>query len=90
MMKLRYSTSNAWKSILVLGENHPQTLNAMHNLAITYESQGKYYEAEVLLKQCLDRRKAVLGENHPETLSTMNNLADVYESQGKYNLFISP
>ena len=47
----------------------------MNNLAAAYSSQGKYRDAEVLYKQCLDKRKVVLGETHPETLRTMNNLA---------------
>ena len=49
----------------------------MNNLAIAYKSQGKYRDAEVLYKQCLDKKKEVLGENHPDTLMTMNNLAEV-------------
>ena len=46
----------------------------MYNLANSYDSQGKYREAEVLYKQCLDKMKIVLGENHPSTLKTMNNI----------------
>ena len=57
----------------------------MNNLATTYKSQGKYDEAEVLYKQCLDKSKVVLGEDHPETLITMNNLAALYKSQGRYD-----
>ena len=46
--------------------------------------KGKYNDAEVLHKQCLDKRKIVLGENHPATLLTMNMLADTYCSQDRY------
>ena len=49
----------------------------MGNLATTYDRQGKYRDAEVLHKQCLDKMKAVLGENHPNTLTTMSGLARV-------------
>ena len=59
----------------VLGENHPDTLDTMHNLANTYKNQGKYRDAEVLYKQCLDKKKIVLGESHPATLWTLSNLA---------------
>ena len=55
----------------------------MHNLANTYNNQGKHREAEVLYKQCLDKRKVVLGDNHPETLGTMYNLAGTYGSQDR-------
>jgi hypothetical protein len=32
----------------LLGEEHPDTIIAMSNLAITYESLGKYADAEKL------------------------------------------
>jgi hypothetical protein len=32
----------------LLGEDHPDTITAMNNLAITYESLGKYADAEKL------------------------------------------
>ena len=47
----------------------------MGNLANIYDSQGKYRDAEVLFKQCLDKMKVVLGDSHPDTLGTMSNLA---------------
>jgi len=47
----------------------------MNNLAITYEAQGKYDQAEVMYKQCLDKSRTVLGDNNPGTLATMHNLA---------------
>ena len=56
----------------------------MSNLANTYNHQGKYRDAEVLLKECLDKMKALLGENHPSTLDAMMNLAATYYHQGKY------
>jgi hypothetical protein len=57
----------------------------MSNLANTYDHQGQHSTAEVLLKQCFEKKKVVLGENHPDTLRTMNNLADNYDSQGKHS-----
>ena len=47
----------------------------MNNLANAYCHQGKNRDAEVLLDQCLDKRKVVLGENYPDTTDTMNSLA---------------
>ena len=49
----------------------------MSNLANAYNWQGKYKDAELLYKQCLDKQKVVLGESHPYTLDAMNNLAKV-------------
>ena len=58
-----------------VGDSHPDTLRTMNNFANTHDDHGKFIDAEVLFKQCLDKQKVVLGETHPHTLSTMNNLA---------------
>ena len=60
----------------VLGDEHPDTLSSMNNLAVLYWNQGRYDEAEPLYLETLETRKRVLGDDHPDTLSSMNNLAD--------------
>ncbi len=60
------------------------TLSLMNNLALLYESQGRYGEAAPLCKEALQLRKKVLGKEHPDTLISMNNLAELYKSQGRY------
>ena len=50
----------------------------------TYQSQGRYTEAEQLFTQVLNASKQVLGENHPDTLGCMHNLANTYKVQGRY------
>jgi tetratricopeptide (TPR) repeat protein len=61
-----------------LGNEHPDTLISMNNLANVYRSQGRYDEAEEHHKGALKGRKKHLGNDHPVTLSSMNNLASVY------------
>jgi hypothetical protein len=68
---------------VVLGESHPHILGTMSNLAMSHYHQGQFSDAEVLLKQCLDKMKVVLGESHPDTLSTMNDLARVISHKSK-------
>ena len=58
--------------------------NSLNNLAMLYESQGRYNDAEPLYLQSLDIRKRQLGNDHPDVASSLNNLAVLYESQGKY------
>src|ERR1700722_16659258 len=41
----------------VLGEEHPNTLMSMNNLAMTYQNQGKWKEAEALHVSVWERRK---------------------------------
>ncbi|KAK9384173.1 hypothetical protein V1515DRAFT_624563 [Lipomyces mesembrius] len=68
----------------VLGEDHPDTLTSMNNLADLFNSQGKYEAAEPLYEETLRLSKEGLGEDHPDTLASMNNLAALFKDQGKY------
>ena len=45
-------------------------------LALLYDSQGKYDQAEPLYVECLELSKAVLGASHPDTLTTMHTDTD--------------
>src|SRR5277367_2601961 len=66
------------------GEEHPDTLMAMHLLALTYASlEGKHADAARMNKDVLEKRKRILGEEHPDTLTTMHNLAHIYTQQGR-------
>jgi tetratricopeptide (TPR) repeat protein len=64
-----------------LEESHRELLS---NVGWCFKVNGKYAEAEQMLRQTLKLRKKVLDEKHPSTLDSMNNLAIVLDSQGKY------
>src|SRR4051794_2538722 len=61
----------------LLGEQHPDTLVAMNNLAQTLEAQGDLARARQLQEQVVAASRELLGEQHPSTLTAMNNLAQV-------------
>jgi eukaryotic-like serine/threonine-protein kinase len=65
------------------GPEHPDTLLAMHNLAISYNYVGRRDEAIKLGEQVLALRRKTLGPEHPDTLKTMNNLAVSYDEAGR-------
>ena len=46
----------------------------MKNLANCYRNQGKIKEAEILLKECIDKEKSNLGDINPNVLSSMYDL----------------
>ena len=52
-------------NIRVLGEEHPDTLTSMANLALTCLDQGRWKQAEELDVRVMETRKRVLGEEHP-------------------------
>ncbi|KAK0744092.1 hypothetical protein B0T18DRAFT_196285 [Schizothecium vesticola] len=68
----------------VLGEEHPDTLWSMTELASIYAYQGRWKEAESLEVQVLRTKQKVLGEEHPDTLISMANLASTYCVQGRW------
>ncbi|KAF5850099.1 hypothetical protein GGP41_002293 [Bipolaris sorokiniana] len=68
----------------VLGDEHPNTLFSMNNLASTYSSQGLWGKAKELQVQVMEARKRVLSDEHPYTLISMNNLAFTLQSQARH------
>jgi tetratricopeptide (TPR) repeat protein len=67
----------------ILGERHPDTINASINLANTYCDLGRLKEAETLQKGVLKLRKEILGERHPDTIMASSNLAATYNDMGR-------
>jgi hypothetical protein len=55
----------------VLGEDHPDTLTSMSNLAVTRRALGDPESARQLHEQALAGRRRVLGEDHPDTLASV-------------------
>jgi hypothetical protein len=68
----------------VLGEEHPDTLTSMGNLATMYRNRGRWNEAEELEVRVTQTTKRVLGEEHPHMLTSMGNLATTYWNQGRW------
>ncbi|KAL8735363.1 MAG: hypothetical protein Q9166_000908 [cf. Caloplaca sp. 2 TL-2023] len=58
----------------VLGEEHPDTLSSMNNLAFTWKSQGLNAKAINLMGECVHLRTRILGADHPDTLSSSAEL----------------
>ena len=67
----------------ILGEEHPDTLATMHNLALVLRGQGEHAQARALYEKVLEAWRRILGEEHPDTLATMHNLALVLRDQGE-------
>jgi tetratricopeptide (TPR) repeat protein len=67
----------------ILGEEHPDTITAMSNLAITLGEQGQLEEAARIEKEVLENMRRIFGENHLSTISAMKNLAITLGEQGQ-------
>ena len=68
----------------VLGEEHPDTLARIANLALTFSHQGRWKEAEELQVMVMEMSKRVLGKEHPDTLARIANLALIFSHQGQW------
>ena len=67
-----------------LGERHLETLYAMSNLAVFYNDQGRYEEAERLFSDALKNLRILKGDEDRSTISCTNNLATVYSKLGRH------
>ncbi len=72
-----------------LGEDHPDTLAAMHNLAMAYQDAGEYDQAIPILEVTLAKRTDKLGGDHADTIESMNDLAVAYWEAGQVDRAIS-
>ncbi|KAF8456087.1 Tetratricopeptide repeat-domain-containing protein, partial [Kalaharituber pfeilii] len=68
-----------------LGEDHPDTLRMVNNMAEVFYQQGQYDKALGLFEQALTGREKVLGADHLDTLRTVNNMAGIFYHQGQYD-----
>ncbi len=57
---------------------------SLNNLAVLYDNQGRYAEAEPLYERALAIQEEVLGAEHPDVAVSLNNLAALYYAQGRY------
>lgn len=64
------------------GSEHSESLNAMHNLAVSHRVLGQFQKAEDLLQRVLDLRERLLGWEDPQLLPSASELAKIQLDQG--------
>ncbi len=67
-----------------LGEQHPQTLATVGDLAYLHRQNGDYKTAERLYTETVNGLRRTLGDEHPETLKRTRELGAVYWYMGRY------
>ena len=63
-----------------LGADHPHTASSLNNLALLYQSQGRYSEAEHFYLRALAIFEVSLGIDHPNTKTCHDNLQTLRDS----------
>jgi len=64
-----------------LGEEHPETLRTIFNMAAILVEQGELIQAEAMQRELLERRLRIEDEDHVDVLDTMFDLAKNLEKQ---------
>ncbi|OHW92815.1 TPR domain protein [Colletotrichum incanum] len=60
----------------VLGDEHPDTLTSMANLAQTWNRQERRVDAIQLMRDCFRLRQRCLGVDHPHTKFSLSDLEE--------------
>ena len=68
----------------LLGPEHPDTLLALHCLAIDYGRLGDYGRAREVAEHEYETKSRLLGPEHPDTLSALHNLVIFCDDLGDY------
>ncbi len=66
-----------------LGPEHPHVAASLNNLALLYEAQGKYVEAEPLYKRARVIWEKALGPDHPQVVLGLENYAALLRKTGR-------
>jgi hypothetical protein len=76
--------AEAWRSsVQHLPADDEQQVGAANNLALAFNKQLRFAEAEIMYREVLVVRQRMLGSEHPNTLATAMNLANALLGQGK-------
>ncbi len=67
----------------VLGPEHPDVAQSLNNLALLYQVQGNYAEAEPLYRRSLAIYEKVLGPEHPKVAQSLENYAALLRETGR-------
>ena len=89
-VKLDYNEAIRWGEKILkycmdnFGDTDTNTLNALYNLATTYNAAGKYEEAAKSSEKLYTIRKKMLGEENRSTLSALSVSFSSYMDTGNY------
>ncbi|UKZ69905.1 uncharacterized protein TrAtP1_010909 [Trichoderma atroviride] len=68
----------------MFNQSHPQTLEALDDLAHVSKASNAIDEAETLYKKSLEIKTRVFGAEHPNTADAMHNLAVIDDIRCRY------
>jgi hypothetical protein len=73
----------------ISGDDHPNTLGCISNLANVHSSMDNHGLALPLYTEALAKRRRLLGDEDPATLTSINNLAPLHIAMGNLGLALA-
>ena len=70
-------------ALKIKGENDPNYLTSLNNLACLYHDMGDHGKALPLYTQALEIRRNLLGKEHLDVAESLNNLATLHDDMGE-------
>ena len=83
--KLAEAIPLAWPGARTICEERTEFAGALGSLAVVYNAQSQYREAEALYKRALAITEKALGPDHPDVGALLNNIAGLYRAQGRFS-----
>jgi tetratricopeptide (TPR) repeat protein len=68
----------------LLGKDHRDTLESVHNMGCLLYAKGNYAGAEAIFRRTLKAGERTLGRDHPDTLARVNDLAVTLKAEADY------
>ena len=68
----------------MFGPDHSKTAESLNNIAVVYQDQRRFADAEPVLQRALAIFEKQLGPEHSLTAITRDNLAKMYQAQGQH------
>jgi CHAT domain-containing protein len=73
------------KMLQLKGENNPDYIDSLYNLASIYREDYDYANAEMLYKRAMNLRQRTLGENNIDFAHAVYTLAGLYSEKNQYD-----
>ena len=67
----------------ILGPDHPDTLQSLHNVGRMYWRQGRLDQAADAFREAMEGRRRSLGTDHPDTLASINAMGVLLRGRGE-------
>ena len=68
-----------------IGDPEQDSLSVVNNLALVYERQSKFDEAENLYRRIVEATRFRFGNDHPYTATALNNFGLLYQQQSRFD-----